>query len=84
MEKSRHSAAYRVFLETLYRLRIGAGMRQVDLAERLGVPQSFVSKIESGERRIDVIELKEIVETLGSGLPEFIQEFTERIDETQS
>jgi len=42
--------------------REAAGLTQVQLAARLSRPQSFVSKIESGERRIDVVELLEIVE----------------------
>ena len=41
----------------LIALRTEMGVRQVDLAERLGRPQSFVSKYESGERRLDIIEV---------------------------
>ena len=42
-----------------------AGLRQVELAERLGRPQSFVSKYESGQRRLDVVELKAICDAVG-------------------
>lgn len=38
--------------------RLGAGLTQHEVAKRLGKPQSFVSKVEAGERRIDAIELK--------------------------
>lgn len=52
-----HSNRYRQFLERFRRARTAAGLTQVEVAKRLGVPQSFVSKCESGERRVDVIEL---------------------------
>jgi transcriptional regulator with XRE-family HTH domain len=42
-----------------------AGLTQLEVAERLGKPQSYVSKVESGERRIDVVELIEIAEAVG-------------------
>lgn len=56
-------------------LRRRAGLRQADLADRLGVPQSFVSKYETGERRIDLLELKRICEALGSSLTDFVERF---------
>ena len=83
MDKSLNKKEYNILLEQLYRLRIGSGMRQIDLAEKLNVPQSFISKIESGERRIDLIELKEICEALESNLKEFINEFEKALNETK-
>ena len=44
--------------------RLEAGFTQVGLAERLGRPQSFVSKFERGERRLDVVEFLEIAHAL--------------------
>ena len=46
-------------------VRKAAGITQVELAERLGRPQSFVSKVERGERRLDVIEFCQVAEALG-------------------
>ncbi len=57
MPKSVYTAAYGKMLACLVKARQTAGLNQVELAERLGRPQSFVSKIEKGERRIDVVEL---------------------------
>jgi transcriptional regulator with XRE-family HTH domain len=37
--------------------RLSAGLRQIDVAEQLGKPQSFIAKIESGERKIDLIDV---------------------------
>ncbi|HAM44821.1 MAG TPA: transcriptional regulator [Propionibacteriaceae bacterium] len=57
----------------LRNIRLEATLRQVDLAARLGQPQSFVSKYESGERNLDIIELYDICEALGINLTQFIQ-----------
>jgi transcriptional regulator with XRE-family HTH domain len=53
--------------------RIKAGMRQVDLARQLAKPQSFVSKYESGERRLDILELRDVCHALGLGLEAFVR-----------
>jgi len=79
VKKTLNKKEYKILLEQLYRLRLGSGLRQSDLADKLQVPQSFISKIESGERRIDLIELREICIALGSNLKEFINEFEKAI-----
>jgi transcriptional regulator with XRE-family HTH domain len=56
LPKSLYSDTYSRFLKLLKRARVESGLTQVDLAKRLGRPQSFVSKCESGERRVDVAE----------------------------
>jgi DNA-binding XRE family transcriptional regulator len=71
--KSIYSEEYREFRELLKRLRVEAGIRQVDLAAQLGVPQSFISKYESGERRLDVIETARIAEAIGSSLLQVVR-----------
>ncbi|MGA2771978.1 MAG: helix-turn-helix transcriptional regulator [Bryobacteraceae bacterium] len=54
-------------------IRTEAGLTQTDVAQRLKQPQSFVSKYESGERRLDVLELREVCRAIGVPLPEFIK-----------
>jgi len=54
--KTIHNEAYRSFLRNLAEARKLAKLTQLELAERLGKPQSHVSKVESGERRLDVLE----------------------------
>lgn len=56
MEKSVHTADYRALRAELLRIRREAGLSQRDLAARLRVPHSWVAKVESGERRIDLVE----------------------------
>lgn len=57
LQKTVFSIAYGHFLVLLRRARVNAGLTQADAARRLKKPQSFISKCESGERRVDVVEL---------------------------
>lgn len=55
------------------------GMTQVQLSESLGMPQSFVSKYETGERRLDVVELRQVCKSLGTTLVDFAAKLEERL-----
>jgi transcriptional regulator with XRE-family HTH domain len=67
-------------LQVLLReVRLEAGLRQVDVAERLGQPQSFVSKYESGLRRLDLVELRQVCMVLGISLEAFVRRFEESL-----
>ena len=72
MDKSIHSAQYRVFLKVLGATRRRAGLTQIELAKRIGETQSFVSKCERGERRLDVVELREFCAAFGVPLKQFV------------
>ncbi len=56
-------------------IRREAGLTQIEVAARLDVPQSFVSKYESGERRLDVVELKHVAAALETTLTAVITRF---------
>lgn len=58
-------------------VRKAAGITQVELAERLGKPQSFASKVERGERRLDVIEFCQVAEALGHDPATVLREFVD-------
>jgi ribosome-binding protein aMBF1 (putative translation factor) len=62
--KSAFSAEYALLKELLVEARRKIGLTQAALASRLGRPQSFVSKYERGERRLDVIEFLDVAEAL--------------------
>lgn len=79
MESSRYSPLQEHFQQLLRELRQEAGFRQIDLADRLQQPQSFVSKYEVGERMLNFIELRKICIALDISLPEFVQRFEESI-----
>ncbi|MGH8601732.1 MAG: helix-turn-helix domain-containing protein [Gammaproteobacteria bacterium] len=68
MDKSIYSAEYQRLCQLLRELRQEAGLTQVQVAAELGVPQSFVSKYEVGERRLDVVELRHVAAALGFSL----------------
>jgi transcriptional regulator with XRE-family HTH domain len=74
MEKTIYSTAYAVLLRRLRQARKDAGLTQEQLAKRLSQTQSFVSKCERGERRIDVVELRAWCSTLRTSFPAFIAE----------
>jgi ribosome-binding protein aMBF1 (putative translation factor) len=73
MEKSIHSARYAVFLALLRESRERAGLTQVQLAGKIGETQTFVSKCERGERRLDVIELRTFCRAFGMNLNQFVK-----------
>ena len=64
MARSTHNPHYQTLLTLLRDLRERAGVTQQALAESLGNTQTFISKIERGERRIDVVEFIELCEAL--------------------
>jgi transcriptional regulator with XRE-family HTH domain len=59
------TAAYDAFATRLREERLRANLTQVELATRLGKPQSFVAKYEAGERQLDVVEFLLVVRALG-------------------
>lgn len=75
MHKSIHSPAQRKLQRLLRQVRNGAGLRQIDLAKLLRKPQSFVSKYEAGERRLDLLELQQVCQAVGVTLVEFVERF---------
>lgn len=65
MPKALHTEPYRHFRELLVAERTATGLTQAQVASRLGKPQSYVSKYEKGERRLDVIEFIDIAKAVG-------------------
>ena len=71
----------RIVLALLRTARQETGMRQVDLADLLRQPQSYVSKYESGERRLDLLELRQVCNALDISLEAFIRRLESAFDE---
>jgi transcriptional regulator with XRE-family HTH domain len=72
--RSLFSPAYRRLRDWLVTGRHAQSLTQVQLAEKLGRPQSFVSKYERGERRLDFVEVFEIAEVLGVDVRDLVTE----------
>ena len=75
MEKSIFSDEYTLFLHLLREAREKAGLTQADLAARLGTTQTFISKCERGERRLDIVEVRRFCSALGVSFPSFAAQF---------
>ncbi len=71
MGESIYSREYRLIIERLRKVRLQTGLTQVQAAQKLKKPQSYVSKIERGERRLDVVELQQFLKIYGKGLCDF-------------
>jgi len=71
-EKSIYTDEYAAVLRLLKAARKRSGVTQVELAERLGQTQSFVSKVERGDRRLDIVQLRTILLEFGVSLPDFV------------
>ena len=84
MDKTIYTREYAALLRLLRSKRVKSGVNQVDLAEGLGIHQSSYSKLERGERRIDVIQLRNIVELIGGSLPEFVTELEKAISSSKA
>ncbi len=75
MKKSLRSKEQLKLQKLLADIRKEAGLRQVELSKRLEKPQSFVSKYETGERRLDLVEIHQICKAIGISFVKFAQRF---------
>jgi transcriptional regulator with XRE-family HTH domain len=79
----KHRSHYSAFLKVITSIRLSKKISQKQLAEKLGANQSFVSKFESGERRVDLLELRQICSALDISLLDFVRELEKEIDRQQ-
>jgi DNA-binding transcriptional regulator YiaG len=79
MKKTLYTQQYAILLTMLKEARAKVGLTQSDIAKKMRMSQSDVSKCELGQRRLDVIELKLWVEILGDSLAGFLADFESRL-----
>ncbi len=83
MSKTRNTQADDVFRELLKETRVAKNLTQADVAKILGYPQSYVSKYESGERRLDFVETVLVCEVLGKSIEEFSASYSRKLGKSR-
>ena len=83
MPKTLYTQADNIFRELLKESRIAKNLTQATLASKLGLPQSYVSKYESGERRLDFVETVLICESLGISIKDFAAAYSKSLARAQ-
>jgi transcriptional regulator with XRE-family HTH domain len=73
MTKSIQTKEYAYFVERLRKARLEAGLTQVEAAKKIGRPQSHISNIESGQQRVDVVELQRFAKLYGKRISYFLK-----------
>lgn len=76
--KSIHKAEYAILLQQLRDLRLEAGLTQAELSAALGRPQSYVSDVERGERRMDLLQLRDFCTACDASLANFVVDLERR------
>lgn len=83
MSKSLYRPETTILLQQIKECRTEAGLTQADFAKALDRPQSFVSDIERGSRRLDLVQLRDICTVLGLSLVDFVARFEQSIADSQ-
>ena len=79
MDKSVFTSEHKIFVETLREMREKAGVTQVELAERIGENQVFVSRFERGETRLDIVQIRTICAALGTSLAKLVRKYEKHL-----
>lgn len=79
MKKTIHSKEHRILISLLREIREDKSLTQSQLAELIGSDQTFISKIENSERRIDLIELRVICKALNQPFLEFVEQLESKL-----
>lgn len=83
MGRTIYTAEQQLLASLLRDIRLRADLRQVDVAQAMQRSQSFVSDYESGQRRLDLVELRELCHVLGTTLPRLVQRYEKLLAEYQ-
>lgn len=73
MTRSIRTKEYAYFVERLCKARLESGLTQVEVAKKLKRPQSHISNVESGQQRVDVVELQTFARIYNKDINYFIK-----------
>lgn len=79
MTKAIYRREHQVLIKLLRTIRENADQTQSECSTALGRPQSFMSDVEKGSRRLDLIQLRDLCAVLGYSLPQFVNEYEEAL-----
>lgn len=74
MSKTIRTSEYQQVVERLKKARLDVDLTQKEVSEKIKKPQSYISKVEAGEQRLDIIELKIFADVYKKGLNYFIKQ----------
>ncbi|MFC5698096.1 multiprotein-bridging factor 1 family protein [Pseudomonas sp. GCM10022186] len=75
MVKGIYRPEYETLTQLIRQMRANAGMTQSQCSEALGRPQSFMSDVENGSRRLDLVQIRDLCAVLGTDLPTFVRTY---------
>lgn len=73
MGRTIRTKEYAVFIERMKKARLESGLRQIDVAKKMKRPQSYISRVESGEYRLDILEVKRFAQLYGKSIEYFVK-----------
>lgn len=73
MGRTIRTKEYAVFIERMIKARKEAGLRQIDVAKKMRRPQSYISRVESGEYRLDILEVKKFAKLYNKEIHYFVK-----------
>lgn len=73
MGRTIHTKEYAVFIERMRKARLESGLRQIDVAKKMKRPQSYISRVESGEYRLGILEVKAFAKLYGKSIEYFVK-----------
>jgi transcriptional regulator with XRE-family HTH domain len=73
MGRTIRTKEYAIFIERMKKARIESGLRQIDVAKKMKRPQSYISRVESGEYRLDILEVKRFSQLYKKSIEYFLK-----------